>query len=233
MTATYADDTVIMASLPTAGETSHHIQRHLQSIDTWLKQWKLKINTTKSQHITFSLRKGNCPPVFLNNNQIPHHSSVKYLGLHMDRRLTWSHHIKSKRLILNNRLKLLYRFMNSSSKLPLSQKLLIYKALLQPIWTYGLQIFGCAKKTNLNKLQTFQSKLLRQVTGAPWYVSNAILHNDLRIKYVHQLAKENYEKFRQKLTGHPNPLVTSLSSIHLPGIPFRRLKRRWSRDLLT
>jgi predicted house-cleaning noncanonical NTP pyrophosphatase (MazG superfamily) len=233
MTATYADDTVILASTPTAGETSHHIQRHLQSIGTWLKQWKLKTNTTKSQHITFSLCKGDCPPVFLNNNQIPHHSSVKYLGLHMDRRLTWSHHIKSKRLILNNRLKLLYRFMNSSSKLPLSQKLLIYKVLLQPIWTYGLQIFGCAKKSNLNKLQIFQSKLLRQVTGAPWYVSNAILHNDLRIKYVHQLAKENYEKFRQKLTGHPNTLVTSLSSIHLPGIPVRRLKRKWSRDLLT
>lgn len=45
-------------------------------------------------------------------------------------------------------------------------ELLIYNnALLKPIWTYGLQLWGAAQenKTNRNKIQPYQSIVLRKI----------------------------------------------------------------------
>jgi len=36
-------------------------------------------------------------------------------------------------------------------KLPLSleNKILIYKTILKPVWTYGIELWGCANKSNI------------------------------------------------------------------------------------
>jgi hypothetical protein len=54
-------------------------------------------NGTKSTHITFTTRRETCPPVHTNNVQLPQVEEFKYLGLHLDRRLTWRNHIFAKR----------------------------------------------------------------------------------------------------------------------------------------
>jgi hypothetical protein len=61
---------------------------------------------------------------------------------------------------------------------------LIYKVILKPIWTYGIELWGCAKPSNIKILQTYQSKTSRMITNAPWYVSNQTLHDDLKIPFI-------------------------------------------------
>ena len=173
-----------------------------------------------------------CPPVFFENQIIPQKNETKYLGLHLDKKLSWEPHLRIKRNILTSRLKQLYRLVNRNSKLPISSKLLLYKSLLKPIWTYGIQIFGTAKNSHIKKIQVFQSKYLRLISGAPYYVSNKTLHTDFKLKFVKDVAKEHYQKFFRKLNNHTNPLVQALNSNTLPGNPRRRLKRKWSRDML-
>jgi len=58
----------------------------------------------------------------------------------------------------------------------------MYKTFLKPMWTYGLQLWESAKKSNLNKIQIFQNITLRKLTNAPFYVSNLTLHQDLGIQ---------------------------------------------------
>jgi len=41
--------------------------------------------------------------------------------------------------------------------------------------------------SNIAVMQRYQSKLLRAMTNAPWYVSNHTLHFDLRIPYVYMV----------------------------------------------
>jgi hypothetical protein len=60
----------------------------------------------------------------------------------------------------------------------MSNKLLLYKVILKPIWTYGIQLWGSASTSNIEILERFQSKVLR-ITDAPWYVPNVILRQDL------------------------------------------------------
>ena len=88
-----------------------------------------------------------------------------------------------------------------------------------------------AKKSNTNKIQTYQSTALRIITNSPFYVSNHTLHTDLRINTVKETAKLFYKRFRSRLTNHPNPLISALNSDSIPGNLTRRIKRRWCRDL--
>jgi hypothetical protein len=231
LTATYADDIAILASSILREDVSQKLQNHLLKISRWCTRWKIKLNSLKSQMATFSLRPGRCPPVFLNDEEIIHTDSVRYLGLSIDRRQTWSTHIKKKRKSLDVRLKQLYRLIGRHSSLPIRHKLTLYNYFLKPIWLYGAQIYGSSKPSNMLKIQRFQNKVLRMITKCPRYVSNLTLHTDLQIPFVMSQVKQLYRRFFDKLDGHENPLVQALHSPHLPNNPPRRLRRQWSRDL--
>jgi hypothetical protein len=61
---------------------------------------------------------------------------------------------------------------NKKSQLSLENKITIYNAIIKPVWTYRIELWGCSKPSNTNILQTFHSKTLRKLANAPWYISN-------------------------------------------------------------
>jgi hypothetical protein len=150
----------------------------------------MKANETKSVQVTFTLKKGTRafppPPVQLNNIHLPQTDSVKYLGIHLDRKLTWRNHISAKRKQLNLRFRNMYWIIGRKTQLSLANKLLVYKAILKPIWTYGIQLWGTASNSNIDILERFQSKVLRIITDAPWYVPSAVIKHDLQVPSVRQ-----------------------------------------------
>lgn len=139
---------------------------------------------SKSVHITFTLCRKNCPPVTLNGTELPHQETVKYLGMHIDRRLTWGTHIKKKRDEINSKYRGLYWLLGRNSKLSLDKKLLIYKTVIKPIWTYGIQIWGAASASNIIMLQRVQNYILKQLSNSPWFIKTAEIHEYLKIAMV-------------------------------------------------
>jgi len=230
--ADFADDKALLACHSDPEIAASFMQTHLDLLAPWYTEWGLKLNQTKSLHSTFTLRPRDCPQLLLNNQPLPFSQNVKYLGLTLDRRLTWAPHIRSKRLTLNDRSRQLKHLL-TSKRIHLKNKLLIYKMLLKPIWVYGIQLWGSAKPTNINRIQTYQSKTLRQITKAPYYVSNHTLHHDLSVPFVVDVAKTYYKRFHNRLSNHRNPLMHDISSLSIPGNLSKRLKRKWCRNLLT
>jgi len=72
----------------------------------------------------------------LNGLRILQAEDARYLGLHLDRRLNWRKHIFTKRKQLGIQLSKMYWLLGSKSQLSIESKLLLYKAILKPIWTY-------------------------------------------------------------------------------------------------
>jgi hypothetical protein len=107
------------------------LQNNLDAIQHWLSLWRLKANWSKLTHVTFANRRKTCPVI--NNEPLPQ-ADVKYLGIHFER-LTWHKHIFTKRKNLGITLTKLYWLLRHRSKLNLSNKLLIYKVAIKPIWT--------------------------------------------------------------------------------------------------
>lgn len=225
--ATFADDSAIMSSDSDPIKASNNLQAHLDLLEKWYVKWKIKVNNSKSSHITFTLRKTTCPQVTLNHFPIPTKSEVKYLGLHLDTKLTWKTHINAKRCQLNLKVKKMYWLLKRNSQLSLENKITIYKSILRPVWTYGIELWGCSKPSNTKILQTFQSKTLRMIANAPWYVSNQTLHNDLDIPYVCDIIKHHSAKYESRSDGHENTLINDLFN----STTTRRLKRTWPEDL--
>jgi len=80
--------------------------------------------------------------------------------------------------------------MGRKSQLSLENKLLVYKLIVKPVWTYGIQLWGTATNTNLEILERFQSKALRIITDARRYVPNTIIERDVQIPTVKQEARK-------------------------------------------
>jgi hypothetical protein len=116
------------------------------------------------------------------------------------------------------------------SQLSLENKVLLYKAILKPIWTYGIELWECAKPFNTKILRTFQSKPRRDITGAPWYVSHKTIHEELNIPLITDVIKKQANRHRNRITGHENQLIEELSHPH---VNERSLKRDWPEDLIN
>ena len=153
----------------------------------------------------------------------------KYLGIHLDRKLTWQKHIFTKRRQVGLQLHRMYWIIGRKSKLSLENKLLIYKTILKPIWTNGIPLWGTASNSKVEILQRFQNKVLRSIVNAPRYVPNTILHSDLQIPTVKAEIPNFNTKYQEKLITHPNKLTPALLEEEEP----RRLKRFEPTELTT
>jgi hypothetical protein len=163
------------------------------------------MNGANSTHMIFTLHRRPCPPVFLNDIPIPSPEHVRYLGLHLNRRLTRNPHTRLKRTDLNRKLGLLRSLLIRRSKLSLDNKLTVYKMILLPTSTYAIEVWGSAKASNIVRIQRFQSKVLRSILDTHWYVSNhTIIHSDLNIPFISDLIKTKFQQFHSRLSIHPN-----------------------------
>jgi hypothetical protein len=132
-----------------------------------------------------------------------------------------------KRKQMDLRYKEIHWLLGRTSPVSVNNKLLLYKTVIAPIWSYGLELWGSASKYNTAIIQRCQSKILRAIVDAPWYATNTMIHNDLGIPPIQKVIHDGSSKRRAKLQSHSNPLVRSLPREYVT----QRLERRWPADL--
>lgn len=87
------------------------------------KRWRIK---EKCEFPTFSLSSLNCSPVHLSGVEIKPTAGVCYLGLLLDKRLTWKKHIKLKKHVLNKLSELAKRIIGPKSELSTRKQIYAY-----------------------------------------------------------------------------------------------------------
>lgn len=110
-------------------------------------------------HHVYSIRQ--IAATYINKSEV-----VKYLDMHSDKRLTKRKYLVIKRYELQLKLRKLYWLTSRKSELSLQNKLLIYNTVLKPVWRYSIQMWRCAKPRNIDIIQRFQNRALRQITSA-------------------------------------------------------------------
>jgi hypothetical protein len=123
----------------------------------------------------------------------------------------------------------MYWLLGRKSKLSTSNKLLIYKTILKPIWTYRIQLWGMASTSNIEILERFQSKAFSMIVDAPWYVPNTVIRSDLQIPTVKEKIHRYSSQYSARLSAHPNDLI--VNQIELSDN--RRLRKHLPNDLTT
>lgn len=223
----FADDTAISAIGSCQKQANVHLQKALNAAGKFCKDWRTKINTSKSQHCTYSLLNSKkYSPVFLDGNSIPPVESANYLGMHLDTKLTFGKHVLNKRNQVNKKYLRMYWMLRHGSGVSLRNKLTLYNAILKPIWMYGSQLWGSAAPTHIKSIQTLQNKILRGISGVKWddYIESDVIHRILGVPSVEDSIRKLTFSYANRLASHPNDKAYKLLDSYRDSV--RRLKKR-------
>jgi hypothetical protein len=83
--------------------------------------------------------------------------------------------------------------------------------------------WGCASKWHIDMMQRSESKILRMITNAPWYVSNQTIHVDLHVPFIKDVIQEKSIKHHAKLGHHSNAILQPLCCPDRLWVPPNRL----------
>ncbi|GFU07110.1 RNA-directed DNA polymerase from mobile element jockey [Trichonephila clavipes] len=104
----YADDTAILATYKNHKTVTLDLNKHLALLENYFNQWKIKINVEKTVAVLFTKRIKPVKPPTLYSTPLQWSQSTKYLGLILDKNLTWKHHILHARDKFRHALRLIY-----------------------------------------------------------------------------------------------------------------------------
>ncbi|CAB0012141.1 unnamed protein product [Nesidiocoris tenuis] len=141
-TATFADDTAILAVGESNEESTQKLNRAISRISSWTAKWRIRLNEAKSVHVDFTNRSIVYTPTFINGVAIPYVNEAKYLGTTLDAKLRWKEPVKKNKTELVLKLRKMHWLIGRQSTMTISNKLLLYNQVLKPVWSYDAQLWA-------------------------------------------------------------------------------------------
>jgi hypothetical protein len=86
-----------------------------------------------------------------------------------------------------------------------------------------------ASTSDIEILERFQSKALRIIVDAPWYVPNSVIRSYLQTPTVNEEIRLCTSQYSARLSAHPNDPIVNLFELS----DNRRLRRHMPNNLLT
>ena len=194
----FADDTALSATLSafdSAGQNrDRNIDTELENISLWLKLNKLSLNSSKTKAMLFhTVRKNvNYPNIMINGTIIDFVDSFNYLGITIDKHLSWKSHIHKISLKMSKIIGIMLKMKNFISKDIL---LTLYYSLFMPYLNYGILCW----KSKINSVVKFQKKAVRIIMGAKYNAHTEPIFKYLSLLKVNDLCNLQELKFCYKL----------------------------------
>ena len=224
----FADDTAIFLSKKYLNELEDTINIELVKVSQWLIANKLSLNLKKSNAILFRTKNdSNTPKINLKLNGVPiaEVPSAKYLGLILDQKLSYEEHIKhvDSKLIKGNVILAKVRHF-----VPVNILTNSYNAHIQPHIDYGLNLWGYAAQTFIDKIIRKQKKSIRIMCFKNSRESTELLFPSKNILPFHknlqlQAGKLLWKAANSYLCPSLNPLFHMRNDESTFHVPHRRL----------
>ena len=165
--AIYADDIALWTTHKHHNNALGTLQRTLDHIGTKLQRLNLNISPDKSKCILFGrVSTSQCTPLTIQNTDIPFTAQCKFLGITLDKHLTFNHHIQDITNRTSKRINILKATAGTTWGGDRATLTKLYESLIRPVMEYASIIFENAAQTHLKKLNSLQNTCLRIITGA-------------------------------------------------------------------
>ncbi|GBN53794.1 RNA-directed DNA polymerase from mobile element jockey [Araneus ventricosus] len=219
----YADDTAILAQNKNPNYIQLALNRHLATIEDWFHKWKIAINAGKTEAVMFckNIKNLNFPQLKINNIQIPWSQECKYLGVILDRKLTWKPHFLYTKKKFRNAARKFYPLISRNSKMHRDNKMLIYTAYLRPILTYAAPVWGYAAKSNIKILESQQNIVIAQICHATWYMRATDVRKALNFPSFKEFIKKLAINFYKSFDNSDNEAIKCIHN-YKPDIKIKR-----------
>jgi hypothetical protein len=201
-TALFADDTAFYRSDAEFYLIKSSLTTAATRIENYMTRWKIKINGPKTDAVFISNRKSRelpAGPIKVFGADVVWKEKVKYLGVQIDKKLTFQHHIEQAIMKANSAIKVLYPLINRKSNLDIYNKILVYKLAIRPILVYGLPALGNIATSHIAKLQRTQSRALKMILNLPWFESTNVVHEMSNVPPINLFIEKLTRNFLSKL----------------------------------
>ena len=177
----FADDTNLLYANKDPKAIKKVVDIELNNLYIWLCANRLSLNVSKTEFIIFRPPRKPLPQrivLSLNRNKIYESTKIKYLGLILDSRLTWKHHINELAKKLSRAVGMLYKIRHYCIPNVLRS---LYFSIFNSHLSYGIPVWGNAKQIFLNKLIALQKKAIRAISFADFHEHTSPIFKDLNI----------------------------------------------------
>ena len=211
----FADDTFLSLVGDDFKTLRSKANRELRKVSYWFSANRLTLNVAKSKFMI--IKRGNKKPnenfvLKFNGKKMEQCVSYKYLGIHIDEKLTWKAHINYLCEKVSKMCGLFSKLRHCCNKELLR---VVYFALVESHLQYCNIIWGNASERILAPLVKLQEKIIRIMSFASTDQSNSeYFFNALKILNLNQLNKLAKAKFIYKYRN--NKLPSSFDNILKP-----------------
>ena len=181
----FADDTSIFSTVYDVTRSSESLNRDLSTIKDWAFQWKMSFNPDPSKQaseVVFSRKRSptDHPILVFNESTVVKTPIQKHLGLFLDNKLTFDHHINEKITKATKGISLIKRL---HRYLPRKSLLCIYKSYVRPHLDYADVIYDQPHNDFFcRKIESVQYNAALAITGAIKGSSRERLYQELGLE---------------------------------------------------
>ena len=200
----FADDTNLFISGKNPIQIKNDMEAEAKNLQEWFKANKLTLSIEKTNFSLFHQPQKKipkeCDEIHIGDKSIKRVNSVKYLGIIIDDKLNWSAQVNQ---VCEALMKLTSSFKIIKHYVPEKCKRQLYYAYVHSKIKYGLEVYGHTSKTNINKIQKLQNKILKILFNKDWYTPTLALHKELNLLQVQEIFYQSLltlvHKQRKKL----------------------------------
>jgi hypothetical protein len=215
----FAHDTNLLFSLKNPKLWSKVINQELKNLFEWLCSNRLSLNASKTEFSIFRPPQVNLNErvtLRLNGVTIFESPKIKYLGIILDGRLTWKHHVNEICKKLGRSLGMIYKTRKLCNENILRS---LYFSLFNSHASYGLAVWGQCLSKNFVKIERLQKRIIRAIIFADFNAPSKPLMKDLQILSIKDLYSTKIASlmwdFDHGLLPHSlNSLFARRSSLH-------------------
>ncbi len=195
----YADDIAVWARSKSPKIAAKLVQESLDAFWLWSCKWRWRVNPSKCQAITFCRRR-HIPRerLTIGNQIIEYHEQAKYLGIIMDRRLTWlpqvNHILECSRRSMGAVRSVCYHNRGPTNDTVMT----VYRAMIESKILYGCPVLLSASDRVLTRLETVKNQAMRLALRLPKYVPSWYLRAELRTETLVKTLKKRASKFASR-----------------------------------
>ena len=169
-----ADDLASLFSGANIVPLRQRAQIVLDAIELWCNEAGLSINPTKSTVVIFTHRHNIVldKPLTYQGAPLPVKTTVKYLGIHLDSKLSWTTHLSNKILAVNIQQSKLKTIASRHWGLNPATLSWIYKSITRPKLLYGVHVWANSalqSKNNAKKIQRIGNTAARSISATSKY----------------------------------------------------------------
>ena len=222
----YADDTNLYLRSNNLNCEFDKIDSDLKQLNKYCEMNKLTINYEKTSFIIFKNYQNKFSfqlNLKINNKTIAETDEIKFLGIIIDKNLSWSSQIKK---LLSDFRPISGLFFRLSEYTPKKILIMLYNSFIHSKLCYSIDSWGNASAVHLNKIIKFQKKLLRIIYRKPFrYHTNELFKKSDILKvdklYVYKLLIKAHSLYysasfssphyatRHQLYSLPNPFYST------------------------